>query len=79
MMSTGVASSQKNTLPTNDNDDARLIVSEMVIDALAGLNMQYPVVNTVRWRELLYPRRQLAKSGGSGSVDVAFWDPKVLV
>jgi hypothetical protein len=53
-------------VPANGNDDARLIVSEIVIDALAGLNMQYQVVCTVRRRELLTTRRQLAKSGGSG-------------
>ncbi len=48
-------------VPADDKDDARLIVSQIVLDALAGMKMQYPVVSAARRRELLSIRRQLAK------------------
>lgn len=48
-------------VPADDKDDARLIVSQIVLDALEGLKMQYPVVSAARRRELLSIRRQLAK------------------
>jgi PPK2 family polyphosphate:nucleotide phosphotransferase len=48
-------------VPADAKDDARLIVSQIVLDALAGLNMHYPVVSAARRRELLAIRKQLAK------------------
>jgi PPK2 family polyphosphate:nucleotide phosphotransferase len=48
-------------VPADSKDDARLIVSQIVLDALAGMEMQYPVVSAARRRELLSIRRQLAK------------------
>ena len=48
-------------VPADDKDDARLIVSQIVLDALEGMEMQYPVVSVARRRELLSIRRQLAK------------------
>ncbi len=38
-----------------------MIVSQIVLDALAGLKMRYPVVSAARRRELLSIRKQLAK------------------
>lgn len=48
-------------VPADDKDDARLIVSQIVLDALTSLEMQYPRVSAARRRELLSIRRQLAK------------------
>lgn len=48
-------------VPADDKDDARLIVSQIVLDALAGMKIRYPVVTAARRRELLSTRRQLAK------------------
>jgi polyphosphate kinase 2 (PPK2 family) len=48
-------------VPADDKDDARLIVSQIVLDALTGMKMQYPVVSAARRRELLSIRRRLAK------------------
>ena len=45
----------------DDKDDARLIVSQIVLDALAGLKLSYPAVSATRRRELQAIRRQLAK------------------
>lgn len=48
-------------VPADDKDDARPILSLIVLDALAGMKVQYPVVSGARRRELLSIRRQLAK------------------
>ena len=48
-------------VPADDKDNARLIVSQIVLDALAGLKLSYPVVSAARRRELQAIRRQLAK------------------
>ena len=47
-------------VPADDKHDARLIVAQVVRDALADLGMRYPVVSAARRRELQAIRRQLA-------------------
>jgi PPK2 family polyphosphate:nucleotide phosphotransferase len=48
-------------VPADDKDDARLIVSQIVLDALAALKLRYPVVSAARRRELQAIRKQLAR------------------
>ena len=48
-------------VPADDKDNARLIVSQIVLDALAGMKLGYPVVSPARRRELKGIRRLLAK------------------
>ncbi len=48
-------------VPADDKHTARLIVSQIVLDALKGLKMSYPEVSAARRRELLSLRKQLAK------------------
>jgi PPK2 family polyphosphate:nucleotide phosphotransferase len=46
-------------VPADDKDDARLIVSKIVLDALDGLKMAYPKTTAKRRRELKSIRKQL--------------------
>jgi len=46
-------------VPADDKENARLIVSRLVLDALDGLNMAYPKINAKRRRELKSIRQQL--------------------
>jgi len=46
-------------VPADDKENARLIVSQIVIDALDSLKMAYPKTTTKRRRELKTIRRQL--------------------
>ena len=48
-------------VPADDKDNARLIVSQIVLDALAGMKLGYPAVSPARRRELKGIRRLLAK------------------
>ena len=48
-------------VPADDKDNARLIVSQIVLDVLAGMELGYPVVSPARRRELKGIRRLLAK------------------
>lgn len=48
-------------VPADDKDNARLIVSQIVLDALAGMKMRYPVASLARKRELQSIRKKLAK------------------
>ena len=48
-------------VPADDKENARLIVSQIVLDALDGLRMKYPTTSTTRRRELLTIRKTLAK------------------
>jgi PPK2 family polyphosphate:nucleotide phosphotransferase len=49
-------------VPADDKKNARLMVSEVIVETLAGLRMQYPALSETRLRELRAIRRQLAKS-----------------
>jgi len=48
-------------VPADDKENARLIVSQIVLDALAGLKMAYPKSTDKRRAELNAIRKQLAK------------------
>ena len=48
-------------VPADDKDDARLIVSQIVLDALRGLNMSYPATTEKHRAELKSLRKMLAK------------------
>ena len=48
-------------VPADDKDNARLIVSQIVVDTLAGLKMSYPKTTAKRRRELQAIRKRLAK------------------
>jgi PPK2 family polyphosphate:nucleotide phosphotransferase len=48
-------------VPADDKDNARLVVSQIVLDSLSGLKMAYPKTTAKRERELKAIRRQLEK------------------
>ena len=48
-------------VPADDKENARLIVSQIVLDTLEGLKMTYPKTNAARRRELLSIGRKLAR------------------
>ncbi len=48
-------------VPADDKDDARLIVSQIVVDTFAALKMSYPEASPARKKELQAIRKQLAK------------------
>ncbi len=49
-------------VPADDKENARLIVSQIVLDAFDGLNMAYPKSSPKRLRELQAAGKQLEKS-----------------
>jgi PPK2 family polyphosphate:nucleotide phosphotransferase len=59
------ATSTKNSpwycIPADDKKNARLFVSQAIVETLEGLKMAYPEVDEKRRRELLQIRKQLAK------------------
>lgn len=61
LAATSTADSPWFIVPADDKHNARLIVSQIVLDALEGMEMSYPEVSAARRRELLSIRRQLAK------------------
>jgi PPK2 family polyphosphate:nucleotide phosphotransferase len=48
-------------VPADDKENARLIVSRIVLDTFEGMKMTYPKTSAKRRRELLSIRKQLAK------------------
>jgi precorrin-2 methylase len=48
-------------VPADDKENARLIVSQIVVDALGELKMAYPTTTAKRREELESIRKQLAK------------------
>jgi polyphosphate kinase 2 (PPK2 family) len=48
-------------VPADDKENARLIVSRIVLDALEDLKMAYPKTSTARRRELVSIRKRLEK------------------
>ncbi len=61
LIATSTADSPWFIVPADNKDDARLFVSQIVLDALEGLKLSYPEVSAARRRELQAIRRQLAK------------------
>jgi len=64
LSATSTADSPWYVVPADDKENARLIVSQIVLDTLQGLKMSYPKTSAARRRELLAIRRQLAKRDG---------------
>jgi len=50
-------------VPADDKENARLIVSQIILDTLGSLKMAYPKTTAERRRELLAIREQLAAEG----------------
>jgi hypothetical protein len=48
-------------VPADDKENARLIVSKIVLDTLEGLKLAYPRTTPNRRRELLSIRKQLTR------------------
>jgi hypothetical protein len=48
-------------VPADDKENARLIVSRIVLDTLEGLKMSFPKTDAKRQRELQLIRTRLAK------------------
>jgi hypothetical protein len=48
-------------VPADDKENARLIVSQIVLDALGDLKMAYPKTSEKRRLELLANKKMLAK------------------
>ncbi len=61
LSATSTADSPWFIVPADDKDNARLIVSQIVLDALEGLKLSYPEVTAARRQELKAIRKQLAK------------------
>jgi len=47
-------------VPADDKEEARLIVSQIILDTLGGLKLQYPKTSAERQKELSEIREQLA-------------------
>ncbi|MBU2578222.1 polyphosphate kinase 2 family protein, partial [Patescibacteria group bacterium] len=48
-------------VPADDKENARLIISRIILDTFKGLKMSYPEVDQERRDELLDIRKQLTK------------------
>ena len=48
-------------VPADDKEDARLIVSQIVIDTFASLKMAYPKTSVERKKELKAIRKELTR------------------
>jgi PPK2 family polyphosphate:nucleotide phosphotransferase len=54
-------------VPADDKENARLIVSRIILDIFKSLKMHYPKTDAKRKQELLSIRQQLMKEGPSGN------------
>jgi len=54
-------------VPADDKENARLIVSQIILDTFRSLQMRYPKTDAKRQKELLSIRRRLMKEGQSGN------------
>jgi polyphosphate kinase 2 (PPK2 family) len=61
LSATSVRDSPWYIVPADDKENARPIVSQIVLDTLEGLKMAYPKMGAKRRQELLAIRKQLAK------------------
>jgi hypothetical protein len=48
-------------VPADDKKNARLIISQIILDTFKALKMSYPVVSEKRQQELLSIRQQLTE------------------
>jgi hypothetical protein len=46
-------------VPADDKKNARLIVSQIILDTMSALNLHYPPTSKARHKELLAVRHQL--------------------
>ncbi len=60
LSATSTSDSPWYVVPADDKENARLIVSRIVLDTLEELEMTYPKTSTERRQELLSIRAQLA-------------------
>ncbi|MBU6506050.1 MAG: polyphosphate kinase 2 family protein, partial [Alphaproteobacteria bacterium] len=51
-------------VPADDKPNARLIVSQILLETLEGLRLDYPETTRARRRELLAIRKRLARERG---------------
>jgi len=49
-------------VPADEKKNARLVVSQVIVDTLGALKMDYPTLSEARLRELRAIRRKLVKS-----------------
>jgi Polyphosphate kinase 2 (PPK2) len=61
LSATSTSDSPWYVVPADDKENARLIVSQVVLDALDELKMTYPETTETRRRELLTIRKGLEK------------------
>jgi len=61
LSATSTSDSPWYVVPADDKENARLIVSRIILDTLGGLEMTYPKTDAKRRRELLAIRKRLAK------------------
>jgi PPK2 family polyphosphate:nucleotide phosphotransferase len=61
LAATSTSDSPWYVVPADDKENARLIVSRIVLDTLEGLDMTYPKTSAERRQELLSIRQRLAK------------------
>jgi PPK2 family polyphosphate:nucleotide phosphotransferase len=61
LSATSTAASPWYIVPADDKENARLIVSRIVVDTLAALRLSYPKLSETRLRELKSIRRKLAQ------------------
>ena len=61
LSATSTANAPWYVVPADDKENARLIVSQIVLDTLKGLKMAYPKSDAKRRKELQTIRKQLAK------------------
>jgi PPK2 family polyphosphate:nucleotide phosphotransferase len=54
-------------VPADDKENARLIIAQVVLDILTGLDMQFPASDGARRKQLLALRKQLVAEGNAGS------------
>ncbi len=50
-------------VPADDKDDARLVISKVILETLEDLKMDYPKVDAAKRKELMEIRKQLAAEG----------------
>ncbi len=61
LTATSTSDSPWYVVPADDKENARLIVSQIVLDTFEGLKMAYPATSETRRRELLAIRKRLEK------------------
>ena len=61
LSATSTSESPWYVVPADDKENARLIVSQIVLDTLDGLKMSYPKTGAKRRQELQAIRKRLAK------------------